>query len=298
VAGFTLVEILVVVAMMGFTMAAIFSVYQTHQKSAVTEEEIVEVQQNLRVAMVQITHDISMAGFLIPSSTAPIGNVGNDTGPNGTDNVTINIASATSTTARITSPTQDVTLAGGNTIDLAVSDLGGFDNDDVNTATVTIVGTQGTLQAVSNEFTVAAVPPTGACGAEVAPCLTLRAKAAGSGTITRGDMVVETGGAGYPNNNLTYRIDTVDPCPAGQTCIVVDDPAGIQILATNITPGPTGLQLSYVLDDGTEVDAPADPAQVQAVRVSLTGQTVVTTAYMGGNAKTRTLISLAKIRNR
>jgi hypothetical protein len=167
----------------------------------------------------------------------------------------------------------------------------------VNNAIVTIVGTQGSLQAVSNEFTVAAVNPTGTCGPEIAPCLTLRANAAGTGTITRGDMIVETGGAGFPNV-MTYRVDTALPCPAGQTCVVVDRPAGTEVLATNITPAATGFQFSYVLDDGTEVDAPADPAQVRAARVSLTGQTVVTTAYMGGNAKTRTLTSLAKIRNR
>jgi prepilin-type N-terminal cleavage/methylation domain-containing protein len=123
-AGFTLVEMLIVVAMMGFTMAAVFSVYLTHQKSAVTEEEVVEVQQNLRVAMDQITHDIGMAGFLVPSCTSPIGNVGNDSGPNGTDTVTINTASASSTSARITTATQDVTFVAGNTINLAVSDLG------------------------------------------------------------------------------------------------------------------------------------------------------------------------------
>ena len=292
-AGFSLTEMLIVVAMFGLTMAAVFSMYQAHTKAAYTEEEVAEVQQNLRVAVDRITHDISMAGFLIPSGD-PIANVVNDTGPNGTDGITLNTATASSVSARITTPTQDVTLAGNQTIDLTVSDLGGFEANDVNTAVVTIIGTQGSVQAVSNTFTVTAVTPApGACGAVAAPCLTLRADAGGTGTITRGDMIVESGSA-LPPNTINFSVTTAAPCPAGQNCLAVNG----QIIANNIANTATGLQFRYLLDDGTEVDAPAVLGQVRAVRVTLTGQTVTTTAYMGGNAKTRTLVSVAKVRNR
>ncbi|MGH7273035.1 MAG: hypothetical protein ACREIQ_01060, partial [Nitrospiria bacterium] len=177
---------------------------------------------------------------------------------------------------------------------LTVSNLGGFEANDVNTAVVTIIGTQGSVQAVSNTFTVTDVKSTGACGAAVAPCLTLKADAGGTGTITRGDMIVESG-AGPPPNNVTFSVITGGlQCPAGQNCLAVNG----QIIANNISNTATGLQFRYLLDDGTEVDAPAVLGQVRAVRVTLTGQTVTTTAYMGGNAKTRTLVSVAKLRNR
>lgn len=292
ITGFSLTEMLIVVAMFGLTMAAVFSMYQTHTKAAYTEEEVAEVQQNLRVSVDRITHDISMAGFLIPSGD-PVANVVNNTGLNGTDTITLNTASASSVSARITTPTQDVTLASGNTINLTVSNLGGFEANDVNTAVVTIIGTQGSVQAVSNTFTVTGVKSTGTCGAVVAPCLTLRADAAGTGTITRGDMIVESG-AGPPPNTVAFSVITGGACPAGQNCLGVNG----QIIANNISNTATGLQFRYLLDDGTEVDAPAVLSQVRAVRVTLTGQTVITAAYMGGNAKTRTLVSVAKLRNR
>src|SRR5574341_1873842 len=64
--GFTLIEVLIVAAMLGIVMGAIYSLYVTHQRTAYTQEEEVDVQQNLRIAMDSISRDIRMSGFLIP----------------------------------------------------------------------------------------------------------------------------------------------------------------------------------------------------------------------------------------
>lgn len=60
--GFTLVEILVAVAISGIVMAGIYSAYYSQQKSYVAQEEVAEAQQNLRAAMYFMEREIRMAG--------------------------------------------------------------------------------------------------------------------------------------------------------------------------------------------------------------------------------------------
>src|SRR3990172_10702339 len=88
--GFSLIELLIVMAMLALVLVAIYSLYDTHSKSAYVQEEVVDVQQNLRIAMDSISRDIKMAGVLIPLvdnagtgtnlENMPVGNVGNNTG--------------------------------------------------------------------------------------------------------------------------------------------------------------------------------------------------------------------------
>ena len=61
--GVTLLELLVAMAVIGVVMAAIYSVYYSHQKSYVAQEQIVAMQQNLRAAIYIIEREIRMAGY-------------------------------------------------------------------------------------------------------------------------------------------------------------------------------------------------------------------------------------------
>ena len=73
--GFTLVELLIVTFMLGMVMTALYSVYTSHQRTAYTSDETVEVQQNLRIAMDSISRDIRTAGLLLQTGvtgTSPI----------------------------------------------------------------------------------------------------------------------------------------------------------------------------------------------------------------------------------
>jgi type IV pilus assembly protein PilW len=60
--GFTLVEILVAVAISGIVMSGIYSAFYTQQRSYVVQEQVVAVQQNLRAAMYFMEREIRMAG--------------------------------------------------------------------------------------------------------------------------------------------------------------------------------------------------------------------------------------------
>ena len=60
--GFTLVELLIAMAVAGIVMAGVYSAYSSQQRSYMAQEQIAAVQQNLRVAMYFMEREIRMAG--------------------------------------------------------------------------------------------------------------------------------------------------------------------------------------------------------------------------------------------
>lgn len=61
--GFTLVELMVSIAMTGIIATAIYAAYTLHQRTSTAQEQVVEMQQNIRAAMLTIMPEIRMAGF-------------------------------------------------------------------------------------------------------------------------------------------------------------------------------------------------------------------------------------------
>ncbi|MBN1907686.1 MAG: prepilin-type N-terminal cleavage/methylation domain-containing protein, partial [Deltaproteobacteria bacterium] len=60
--GFTLVELLIAMAIAGVVMAGVYSAYSSQQRSYLAQEQVAAVQQNLRVAMYFMEREIRMAG--------------------------------------------------------------------------------------------------------------------------------------------------------------------------------------------------------------------------------------------
>ena len=60
--GFTLVEIMVAMAISGIVMSGVYTVYYSQQKSYIAQERVVAMQQNLRAAMFYMEREIRMAG--------------------------------------------------------------------------------------------------------------------------------------------------------------------------------------------------------------------------------------------
>lgn len=61
--GFTLIEILVSLAISGIVLAGIFFVFDSSNKSYILQEDIARVQQNIRIAKYYIEKDLRMAGY-------------------------------------------------------------------------------------------------------------------------------------------------------------------------------------------------------------------------------------------
>ena len=68
--GFTLIEIMVALALTSIIMAGIMAAYISQLKSHVTQQTIVEMQQNLRSAMQHMEKEIRMAGYDDPNKTS------------------------------------------------------------------------------------------------------------------------------------------------------------------------------------------------------------------------------------
>ena len=62
-AGFTLVELMIAIAIFGFVSAGMYATYQQQQNSYLTQEQVADMQQNLRSALFFITRDLKKAGF-------------------------------------------------------------------------------------------------------------------------------------------------------------------------------------------------------------------------------------------
>ena len=61
--GFSLIELLMAMAIAGVVVGGVYSVYLTQQKSYLAQQEIVAMQQSLRGAMQLMERDIRMAGY-------------------------------------------------------------------------------------------------------------------------------------------------------------------------------------------------------------------------------------------
>lgn len=61
--GFTLVELMITLAMSGIIVAAIYSAYIIQQKTYYTQDRVVEMQQNIRAGLEMMTSEIRMATY-------------------------------------------------------------------------------------------------------------------------------------------------------------------------------------------------------------------------------------------
>jgi len=61
--GFTLIEILVALALTSIVLTAIYTAFQSQHKTYIAQESVAEMQQNLRAAMFLMVREIRMAGF-------------------------------------------------------------------------------------------------------------------------------------------------------------------------------------------------------------------------------------------
>jgi type IV pilus assembly protein PilW len=160
-AGFTLIELMVGMAVSVVVVAAAFTILTTTSKSLRANEQIVDTQQNLRMAMEMLSRDFKLAGFGNPG--VPIGNCTNgivpadqntagvDTGPDSVQLLvpTTKASGANRWTLRLptTAGTTVITLQPGAVTDMVTSGL---------TSNVSYVSIGGAATAQVTGFNAAA----------------------------------------------------------------------------------------------------------------------------------------------
>lgn len=65
--GLSLVELLLVMAILSVVMMAVMSLYIPAHQSTVVQSQVSDVQSNLRLALKTMTRDLLLAGFLVPN---------------------------------------------------------------------------------------------------------------------------------------------------------------------------------------------------------------------------------------
>jgi hypothetical protein len=256
-------------------------------RTASTSEEVMEVQQTLRISLDLIGHDLRMAGFMVPRDERAfdLAEVGR---------LTIRTGSAESRAARIET---DLELLGAAEVTFDVANAPMVNLFEVGDQ-VRILRPPNQAPPVGLVLTVSGVDP-----AAVPPQVTLSGLDLVTGEISRGDINVAS--RVNDNNTISYCLDPAPgcgpaanpPCPPGQNCIkrVVNEVTAdvtAEIIATQITPG--GLQFAYFAEDGGPT---AVLEEIRAIRVNLAGQ-AITTVGAGAAPKGRALTSYIHLRNR
>ncbi len=68
--GFSLIELMVIMAIASIVMAGIYMFYQSNLRSHITQQALVDMQQDMRAAMYMMTREIRVAGYDPSRSTA------------------------------------------------------------------------------------------------------------------------------------------------------------------------------------------------------------------------------------
>jgi len=176
----------------------------------------------------------------------------------GPDSITLNLASSTATYLTSTA------IPGGV---ITVQSAAGFQVGqlvniiDIRTKSVLLNGIINAVNVAGNTLTVTGAP---------------------SAALMNGDVVVSP-----PWGAVTYNLGAT---PATATTLYRN---GV-ILSQNIQ----NLKLNYIMSSGATVTVPADYSQVSAVQITLTGVTNATVAQVNGANRSRSIQTVASIRNR
>ena len=282
--GVTLVELVIVMLMMGIVTIAIYGVYQSTQRSSTTQDQTVELQQNLRIAMDSITRDIQLAGFLIPASQDAI-TVADAT------TLTMQTATTNGKTARVatafTSPTDATTTSNIAVLSSDEVDFFTASSDPADADWVRIVRPSSRTQPLNDTFQVYGKDRT-------AKQLTLYNFDTAAGvSFSPGDVIVRVPSkTSTLPRTVTYSLSGTD--------LTRNDGISTDTVASSIS----AVQYSYLLDDNTELTPPgstvsaSDMANIRAIRVTLSAQTQVLSVEGQVENKTRQLTSVIALRNR
>lgn len=291
--GFTLIEVLMVMVIMGLVTLAIHSLYQNTQKHAYTQNNVVDLQQNLRIAMDRLTTDIQMAGFLVPATTTGITSApnflcrdlnsdGDCADVNESSTLSLQSASPSIVVARlgsnltVSSPGTDemvFTVVTEEMVDLFESGVSG----DM----VRVIRSPDHVERIPREFRISSKNRT-------ANTLTLKGFVGTDNTeYIAGDLIVKHTGGTHPESlSYTLQID-------GQ--LLRNDGTGADVIAEGISD----VELRYILDDGSEsttvTGPPLDPYdKIRGIRVTLTGSSF---DFLNSNDKSRQLTKMIAMRN-
>lgn len=277
--GFTLVEVLVVMVIMGLVMTAVYGLFIDSKKTSTVSEEVVDVQQNLRIGMEALVKDIRMAGFLIPTDDDPVETAAASLS---TDNLVLNLSTSTGVYARVTSGSVDISAGGTETITVDSDMATNFSTSD-GLRIVTPTSTDSVVDLV---------------GAELVADSEVKAVDSATDTITIGPVAATSINQG--DMFLLLKADDATAFPVQVTYQLVDDTtttgAGINLLQRSVNGGAFQTVAGNI--NSVTLTYLPDSTDIKAIRVVMTASTDDTkTGSFDSGVKTRSLQTVVNIRN-
>ncbi len=280
--GVTLIELLIALVISAILVAGIYRTFINQQRSYATQEQVADMQQNVRVAINRMMREIRIAGF-----------GGKNENTNGNNDI-ITVFGAVNGFANIINPVNDTIVDGINHDQITVigafrqiGTLGAAANAGATTVDINYGG--GSIKFGTAEKRYMCI--NGRYNYEVVP-------AAGNPiTLAKPAALNESHLAGEPVflvEAITYGLEKN---PQGNPVLFRDTNTGggNQDVAENIE----NLQFRYVLADTTEVDLPANPQDVRGVRITIQARTRLSDPELkeGGGFRKRTLNTYIDLRN-
>jgi len=288
-AGVTLIELLIALVISAILVAGIYRVFIHQQRTYRTQEDVADMQQNVRVAINRMIREIRMAGFG--------GKNENTNGNNDIINVFGNINGFTDIINAVDNAPRGDNVGNSDEITIvAAYERLGILNVNANVGDLTITVAYDSPES-SKHFNI---------GERRYLCI--------------------AGRDNYEVTNSAGNTLTLNP-PLRQGYVTVPEISlfvvrainyglrvnaqGVPVLYRNIYPN-TGLsqrdtvaeyiedlQFRYVLADTTETDIPGDPKQVRGVRINLTARTQIPDPELktGEGFRRRTLRTYIDLRN-
>ena len=266
--GFTLLEIMTVLVVMGLVMAPIYSTFLNTKRDAQSSVEVVDLQQNIRVALETMTADIRMAGFLIPDDLNAVNSM-----PASLSNanvLSLNLATSTGIFARVVG---DVGTSSPQTVEVAAGTAEKFRTDQ---------GVRIISPLNPNTATDVVKPdPTTKVVGKVDPD-TIELTTSPSITINNRDIMMQINGQdddAFPVI-VRYRLN------AEILQRSVNSTTDYETIATNITSV-----------DLSAIPPGVPPEEIKAIRIIISGKITTHASASLDTDKNRTLQTVVKIEN-
>lgn len=264
--GFTLIEIMVTIALLGIVLTSLYNLFISQVRTFEAQRDVTTTQRDIRASMELIERDIRLGGLGVPRGTNPIAFVQNGTLFNAAapDTISINYSRGPVTYLKSATVTQP-----GNVI-------------QVNSVTDFVVGdTVNIISKYNNNliggYVISAINT-------VANTLSLNADPTAAG-IDTGDFAIRA------FNAVTYSV--VSNVATGRNELIRNDGT----VQSVIIDGVNDFQFSYILNDGTETSVPATLSDIRRIRIDLIAATTKEVARTGGQQTPREMVTIVPVKN-
>jgi prepilin-type N-terminal cleavage/methylation domain-containing protein len=258
--GFSLIEVLIALAITGFVTAAVFQTFRNQHESYMAQDDVTNIQQNARASIDEITRQVRMTGYGVPAEYPSI--AAGNTNP---DTITLIYQTADCSVSLSTAMAQ---------VSSALECAAG-----VSCFTENNEAFIWEADSIKGEFFVMTQVETGANRIQHGLSPLTRKYGAGSAILSL--------------SRVKYYVDkTTDNAHPRLMVKIGNQPA--HIYADDVSD----LQFRYRMRDGSVVDAPALATDVREVMITLTGRSAAKNPDNTANPyRVRTYASSASLRN-